>query len=98
MKVQQIQYQNYYQSKIAPNIFSNRQDKRVSFEALSLSKGTFASKKSNQSLFLKMGAMIGASAVAVKELFFNKVLDISTVEQIKQDAIAFGEKSQKVFI
>ena len=91
MRVQRIQQQNYYQSKITPNI--NQQNSKVTFEALKLKKDVFNNtKKSNQPLFLKMGALVGAFAVAVKELFFNKVLDISTVNQIKQDAIVFGEK------
>lgn len=88
MKVQRIQQQNYSLLKTTPK--TSLYNSNINFEALALNKKAVSSKK-NSSLILKMGAMATAAAMSVKELFFNKVLDVSTVNQIKQNAIHFGE-------
>ncbi len=88
MKIQRIQQQSYHSSSMTKQ---KRPEGSVNFEGLRFRKDGFASKNCNPSFLLKMGAMAGAAAVTAKELFFNKVLEVNTVNQIKQDAINFGE-------
>lgn len=88
MRVPQIQQQNCYQFNHA--LKTKRQDNSIGFQALKVKKDVFTSK--NKPAFVtKIGAVAVSAGVAMKELFFNKVLEVDTVNQIKQNAISFGE-------
>lgn len=88
MKIQKIQTQNCYKSKTIPR--PSYPSNNTTFQALQLKRAGLATK-TNSSLFMKIGALATAGVVSIKELFFNKVLDVSTVGQIKQNAINFGK-------
>ena len=51
--------------------------------------------KKQSSLIMKLGAMATDAVESMKRLFFNKVLEVSTVSQIKQNAINFGKAIAK---
>lgn len=88
MKTQKIQTQNYHKSLTTPRV--SHTSNKINFHALQL-KRAGVTTKTNPSLFMKIGALATAGAVSIKELFFNKVLEVSTVGQIKQNAILFGK-------
>lgn len=90
MKIQRIQQQNYHSSNISTK--AKRQENNVTFEGLRFRKDGFTAKNCNPSFILKMGAMAGAAAVAVKELVFNNVIGVMTVDQIKERSIEFGKQ------
>ena len=96
MKIQRIQQQNYHSSMMTK---TNRQENSVAYEGLRLRKDGFANKNCKPSFILQAGTIAGAVAIATKELLFNKVLDVSTVDQMKQDALYFGERfAEKVYL
>lgn len=88
MKIQKIQTQTCYKSKTIQR--ASQQSNNTTFQALQL-KRTGLVTKTNPSFYIKIGALATAGAVSIKELFFNKVLEVSTVGQIKQNAINFGK-------
>lgn len=88
MKIQKIQTQNYYKSNNISVV--NSQKNNQTFQALRL-KSSSVKVKTNTSPIMKIGAMATAAVVSMKGLFFNKMLEVSTVGQIKQDAISLGE-------
>lgn len=89
MKIQRIQQQSYHSSSMTKQ---KRPESSVNFEGLRFRKDGFASKNCNPSFILQAGAMAGAVAIATKEFFFNNVFDVSTVDQMKQGALVFGER------
>ena len=87
MKIKEIQSQSCYKSKTIPAARS--QNSNITFKALQLKRNGFTTSDSFQKL--KRIALGAAAATSIKELFFNKILEISTVGQIKQKAICFGK-------
>lgn len=89
MKIKEIQSQNYYKSRNT-TIAKYRSNNSTTFKALQLKQNGFMNKGTSFQV-TKIGALITATTISIKELFFNKILDISTVRQIKQNAINFGK-------